>query len=918
MRVPVATYRIQLRPGFGFRETAAILEYLNQLGVSDIYASPIFMAQPGSLHGYDVIDPQRLNPELGTLSDWRNLTQNRGRLDMGWLQDIVPNHMAFSGDNRVLADIFENGPGSAFYDFFDIQWKHPRPHLSGRLRAPFLGDSLDACLARGEIALQYGAGGLAIAYFEHLFPVSLQSYAQVFEPMQVDAAQADRAPEIDVWRRGVQQLTQVASADASDARSARIADAKQALWELYNRSRRIRTWVDERVEKFNPPQGRTRLQHLLDSQYFKLCFWKTAAGEINFRRFFSINGLIGVRQEDPAVFEYTHRLIRTYIEEGQFSALRIDHIDGLCDPGAYLMRLREACADTYIVVEKILAPEEELPTAWPIQGTTGYEFAAQMNALFTWPEQEADLTAVYQEITGNRTAFEKIGRQSKQEILEKQFGGDLDNLALKFEALSMNGDTSPLTLLKAGLAQILVNLPVYRTYLSADAIQSSDSDIVGGAVQAARRQRPDLGSILDRLRSDMLGDSRENTDVPKEDLRRKAVGAFEQLAAALAAKGIEDTALYRYNRLSALNEVGGAPERFDGSREAFDRFAAHRWPYTLNALSTHDTKRCADVRARMLVISEISSEWTSRVAFWRQLNQKFILDNQHVPDPEMEYLLYQTLIGTFPEHTGDMELYAARIAAYALKAAREAKQFTRWSAPDADYEAALQRAVEALLTPAANNRFLADLTPLAAKVARLGRYTALSQCLIHLTAPGIPDIYQGSELFDDSLVDPDNRREIDFEHRKKLLNDLIQSLDGDKSAFAARLAAENGDRIKLYITLIALQLRRRFPALFLEGRYEPLPPMGRYARHVVGFARELSGQWSLTVVPRFVNALIVADQQPLGPSVWADTCLNLPATAPTHWFNHMTGETLSGPGPLTIADLLAKFPVALVTGEERI
>jgi (1->4)-alpha-D-glucan 1-alpha-D-glucosylmutase len=920
MRIPVSTYRIQLRPGFGFSETAAILPYLNRLGISDVYASPLFAAQPGSLHGYDVIDPLRLNPELGSGEAWRTLTQSCSRLGMGWVQDIVPNHMAFSGQNGLLADIFENGPQSVFYHFFDIQWQHPYPHLSGRVRAPFLGDTLDTCLSRGEIALHYGARGLAIAYFDHLFAVTLGSYGQVFEPMQADAEQAERSPEIDVWRRGVQQLIQVASAGASEDRSARIADAKQALWELYNRSRRVTAWVDARVSAFNDAQGRARLKHLLESQHFELCAWHTAGSEINYRRFFSINGLIGVRQEHAPVFDYTHRLIQTFIDEGQFTGLRIDHIDGLADPGAYLTRLREVCGDTYIVVEKILAPGEALVPAWPVQGTTGYEFAAQMNALFTWPDQEADLTVLYQKTTGNQAPFEEIGRQSKQEILEKQFAGDLVNLTLKFAPLTRHaeqgGSPSP-SQLSAGLAQILINMPVYRTYLAAAEILPGDIDIIGRAVAAARRQRPDLETIFDLLLSGMVGASRDKTATEREQALRRAVSAFEQLAAALAAKGIEDTALYRYNRLSALNEVGGAVEHFDGSRDAFDHFAAHRLPHTLNALSTHDTKRSADVRARMLVITELAAEWASHVARWRQFNHDPAVISTPVPDPEMAYLLYQTLIGTFPENPADLERYAERIAAYALKAAREAKQHTRWSTPDLVYEAALQQAVKTMLSPANGNRFLDDMAPFAAKVARLGRYTALSQCLIHLTAPGVPDIYQGSELFDDSLVDPDNRRDVDFTYRESVLEALIDALKGDQGALAAQLAADNNDRTKLYVTYITLQLRRRNPELFLRGGYEPLTPVGRYGRHVVAFARKLFGQWVVTVVPRFLNGLIAADQPPVGPSVWADTHITLPATAPEHWFNHMTGETLSGFGLLTIADLLAKFPVALVTGEEH-
>ncbi len=916
MRIPISSYRLQLRPGFGFAESAAILPYLKRLGISDVYASPLFRAQPGSLHGYDVLDPNLLNPELGSETEWRALADARRALNMGWLQDIVPNHMAFSALNPLLTDIFENGPRSAFYHFFDIQWDHPDSRLKGKVRTPFLGDTLENCLDRGEITLEYNAEGLAAVYYGNRYALALNSYAQVFETTSGDA-EPGQTPEIDVWRRGIQQLIQVAAAAPAEERAERIADAKRALRELYRRSPRIRDWVDRHVNAFNAPQARARMQLLMQAQHFELCYWQEAAHAINYRRFFSINGLIGVRQEDAQVFAYTHRLIRRMIEAGDLTGLRVDHIDGLADPGGYLAQLRQACADTFIVVEKILALDEALEGGWPIQGTTGYEFAAHLNALFTLPDYVSEMTAIYQEMTGGTDDFEALGRQSKAEILETEFSGDLDNLVRRFSPLLQGPAEAPDDeMLRIGLAQILIHLPVYRTYLSAGEVRPADREVFDRTVDVARRQGSCPASVFDRLMNVML-----RTDPVQDERRyRTAMSAFEQLSAALAAKGIEDTALYRYNRLSALNEVGGAPERFDGALDRFHRFAARRPPGTLNTLSTHDTKRSADVRARMLVIAEIPDEWRARVTRWRRMNaaRASRSEGRRAPDPEIEYLLYQTLIGTYPEHADNLQAYAGRIADYAVKAAREAKRHTCWSEPVTAYESALRNFIAGLLTPGPDNLFLDDLAPFAAGVAHRGRYVALAQCLIHLTAPGVPDLYQGGELFDDSLVDPDNRREVDFELRAALLDAIIADRGRDAEALAARLTAEGGDRIKLYITYVALQQRQMRSALYRKGRYQPLNVHGRHAPHVVAFAREFGGSWALTVVPRFLSALIGDHQAPVGRSAWADTGVELPPGSPAVWVDQFTGQSVSARGTLAMADLLARFPVALITGEANI
>lgn len=919
MRIPTATYRVQLGPNFGFQKLAGILDYLSDLGVSDIYASPIFKARSGSAHGYDVIDPNRLNPELGTHDDWDALTLKRQALGIGWLQDIVPNHMAYSSGNFKLAELFELGPRSGPAAFFDIRWDHPKPELNGRVSAPFLGADIDQCLNRGEIRLDCDASGLFIAYYEHRFPLALKSYPWVFGDSQSAAVESYPPPVID-WLRMVGRL-----AWWDETGKQNLNDIKKQLGVRFSESRDIRRFVDQRLQVFNSRADSTRLAQLLQQQFFHLDFWRNADRAINYRRFFSINELIAVRQEEPEVFDQTHALVLRLTRSGVFSGLRVDHIDGLLAPGVYLDRLRDACGDCYLIVEKITAADEALPSGWPVQGTTGYEFAAHLDRLFTFSGSESQLDAICAEFCGPTPDFQDLVLQSKTEMLNRHFSGDLDNLVAKFNALP-GFHADPPAKLRSSLAHILINMPVYRTYLSDGSRGAIDAEILAEAIAAAADRRNDLKAELRRLehimRSLSACEALNHLSLPQDDVHRLAMGAFEQLCTALAAKGVEDTALYRFLRLSALNEVGGEPQRFGETSSAFHRFAAQRSrSLALNALSTHDSKRSADVRARLLVLADIPEQWAARVKAWRQMNRAHPSSGNagHLPDSAIEYFLYQTLVGTFPAEFGDWATYVQRIEAYMIKAAREAKHFTDWSGPDQAYEEGLKGFIDRILTKEESAPFIADLYSFSGRVAFFGRINTLAQSLIQITAPGIPDIYQGTELCDDSLVDPDNRRPVDYDRRRRCLADIRQEHERDPAGLATGLLSDGDhDRTKLYLIYVGLQTRRQNPSLFARGDYLPLVFRGPRARHAVGFARTLQESgWCVTVVPRHLSRIATPEETfKARKDIWRGTCLELPSGAPRQWRNAFTGTALeTRDGMFDLGKLLGTFPVALLTAE---
>jgi (1->4)-alpha-D-glucan 1-alpha-D-glucosylmutase len=930
MNIPTATYRLQLNADFGFQHAAGITSYLAGLGISHIYASPIFKARKDSPHGYDGVDPNQLNPELGSSEGFEKLTAGLQKHGIGWLQDIVPNHMAFDYENRVLRDVLENGPSSQYYDFFDIAWDHPDEGMHRRLLAPFLGRPYSACLENGEIKLNYNATGFAVVYYDLKLPLSMASYLCILGH-RTEKIETKLGAEHEAFVRFIDLLDNLESLllpmDPVDRRN-QVQSIKESLWDLYSSDSTIKNFVDDNLRRFNDDRTQSGQYNLLDQilsqQMFRLCHWKVACDEINYRRFFDINELITLRQEKKVVFDHTHTLLTNLVGDGIVSGLRIDHIDGLRHPTDYLRRLRQRLGDIYVVVEKILDPAESLPDFWPVQGTTGYEFSPVVNGLFIRHQNENKITEIYTRFSQCHDSFETVAAACKRKVLKSQMAGDLDNLAGVVKRLSARtraGRDFTMRRLKDALTEILVRFPVYRTYIEPERLRNADDEVIRSAVELSVLHRPDWRMELEFLQRLLLGEFGKELNGGSSEsimLQRDMTAKFQQLTAPLMAKGMEDTALYVYNRLLSLNEVGDHPSRFGCRVDAFHAFIkkrAEKWPYTMNNTATHDSKRGEDVRARINVLTEIPEEWEAVLKQWHVLNRdkKKRSNGRKVPDKNEEYVLYQTLLGIFPLDAVETSTLVDRIRRYLIKAVREAKVHTSWLNPDETYEVALSSFVEAILSTSDQSQFLKAFLPFCRKVARYGIYNSLSQALIKITAPGVPDLYQGTELIDFHLVDPDNRRPVDFEKRKRYLLEIMTKVASDPLHLIEELLANREDgRIKLFLIAQALRTRNAQAALFQRGSYLPLPAAGRYKEHVIAFARTYKHRCSITVVPRFLTALVDENQNPLGNRVWRDTEIRLPQKKNLRWKNVFTEEILSTNASLKIGTMLQHFPCAML------
>ena len=932
-RIPNATYRLQFNPSFGFKEAREIVEYLYELGISDIYASPIFKARKGSLHGYDVVDPNKLNPELGTVEDFEELIKELKNRRIGWIQDIVPNHMSYSGENEILMDVLENGKDSLYLKFFDIEWNHPHEGIRGRLLAPFLGRLYGESLEDGEIQLRYDENGFAVSYYDLKFPIKLESYLSIFThrlntlKKRLGEDHPDFIKLLGIFY-SVKNLP--ASRENITERYNQIKFTKRMLWELYTKNHEIKRLIDENIKIFNGEKGNPESFNLLDSslseQNFRLSFWKVATEEINYRRFFNINELISLRIEDEAVFNHTHSLIFKLIEEGKFTGLRIDHIDGLYDPTNYLKKLREKLGEIYIVVEKILDLEEELPYFWPVYGTTGYEFMNYLNGIFCNKRNEKAFDKMYSSFTGSTIPYEDLVAEKKRLIIGKHMAGDIDNLAHLMKKISSryrHGSDITLYALKRALVEVMALFPVYRTYVSEDIFSEADQSYIKEAVRKAIHTTPGLLNELDFIEQFLLVKFGDYLSVEEKNQCIYFIMRFQQFTGPLMAKGFEDTTLYVYNRLISLNEVGGNPNKFGISLEEFHHFNKKRvelWPHSLNATSTHDTKRGEDIRARINVLSEIPKEWEANIKRWNKLNEKKkkVINGNSVPDKNDECFLYQTLIGAFPFYEEEYDNFVIRIKDYMIKAVREAKVHTNWLKPDTNYEEVFISFIDEILKPSEKNKFLKELLPFWKKVAFYGIFNSLSQLLIKITSPGVPDFYQGTELWDLNLVDPDNRCPVDFEKRKRLLRDIKKKENEDILNLINELISTKEDgRLELFLIYKALTARSERKELFEKGDYIAIEINGKYKEHVVAFGRNLENAWAITIAPRLLTSLIKEGEYPLGQQVWSDTYIVLPESFPSLWNDAITAHMLEGEKALTIGEILKHFPVALLLTDEE-
>jgi (1->4)-alpha-D-glucan 1-alpha-D-glucosylmutase len=955
MRVPHATYRLQLGRDLTFDDAAALLPYLEALGISDGYTSPFFETASDASHGYDVSDHDTIRGELGGEAAFRRFAAALGERGLGLLVDVVPNHMGIAGNrNARWFDVLENGPASASAHYFDIDWAPVKDELAGKVLLPILGDQYGVVLESGQLRLELVEGRFRVRYHDTLLPVAPRSYGRILGHGIADLQGRLGAGHPDLvelkaviaWFATIPPRT---DPDRVAARQREIESGAAKLQALLARAALVREFVEQNLRVFNGTPGEPHsfdlLDELLADQAYRIACWRVAGEEINYRRFFDINELAAIRVEDAEVFAATHRLVFRLVGEGVVTGLRIDHPDGLYAPAEYFQRLqRGGGGDVYVVAEKILAPGEPLPEDWATAGTTGYEFLNTLNGIFVDRAQARATEDLYARLIRIRPPFAEVVHECKRLVMETSMASELNMLGHRLNRISEKHRASrdfTLGSLTTALREIIAAFPVYRTYVGDDRQQHSpdrrapeasagaptakitdrDRDYIARAVAQARRRTPTMSDAVYDWIQDVLT-LRVPDGATDEDRAERLdfVRRFQQITGPVTAKGYEDTVLYRFNRLVSLNEVGGDPGRFGTAVAEFHAenvARQQRSPHALSATSTHDTKRGEDVRARINVLSEIPGEWRARVAAWQRLNRQHraMVDGQPTPGANTEYLIYQTLVGAWP-------IDAARLRPYLLKAVREAKSHTSWVNPHARYEEAIDRFAEAILDPARAGRFLDDFTVFQARIAHFGALNSLGQTLVKITAPGVPDFYQGSELWDLNLVDPDNRRPVDWALRRRLLDEIAAAAGAatDRAALAHDLAKARDDgRVKLYLIREALAFRRARRALFERGDYRPVEVRGAWAEHVCAFARVAADAAALTVIPRLL-ARRGLDGLPLADAWWGDTRLALPAGVGARFANVLTGERVAaepdGDGlALPLGRVLAAFPVALLEGE---
>jgi (1->4)-alpha-D-glucan 1-alpha-D-glucosylmutase len=887
-RLPRATYRLQLNAGFTFADARRIVPYLADLGISDLYLSPILKARKGSAHGYDVVDAVALNPELGTEEDFAALHRDAAERGLGFLLDIVPNHMAASDENAWWMSVLENGPHSRFLHYFDIDWNPvtTRGQTVNKVLLPILGKPYGDALESHEIQLAFDVDGFFFRYFDKRLPLAPQSYNRVLRDC-VDSLPKD----------GVAiELRELIEGDATVPNSKFL---KETLWRIYEQDTTFRDALDRAIEQLSGDVD--AVDDILDRQWYRLAYWRIASHKINYRRFFDVTDLVGVRVENPEVFEARNRRTLELIAEGKVTGLRIDHIDGLYDPIGHMRKLQLRLGEAerfYIVVEKILARGEELPREFPVSGTTGYDFLDSVNAVFVESEGLKQLDTFYRTFTGVTESFADICYEKKKQVIQELFSGEMRALGKRLSAIAMADrnarDFAPVDL-TAALTEVTACLGVYRTYMREGGLAASDLRFIDEAIACARERSGTslddrLFSFLERV---LLLDPPAYIE-SERDQWLAFVMRWQQFTGRVMAKGVEDTAFYNFNRLISMNDVGGDPGRagFDGLAEFHARNAQilEHWPDTLNATSTHDTKRSEDARARINILSEIPAVWARHVRRWSKMNADLCRDG--VPNPNEELLLYQTLVGMWPLDEDDLPSVHDRLRQYLEKAAREAKNHTSWIAPDAAYEEALLAFGDAVLN---HQEFCEDFQKFQKRIAFYGALNALSQLVLKATAPGVPDFYQGTDLWDFSLVDPDNRRAVDYERRSAMLRKIKAS--GERLDLATLLRRWWDGRVKMFVTWKLLELRARRADVLQHGEYEPLDG----GRNVCAFSR---GGDVIVAVPRFVTSLGKPGTFPLG-DLWGGAAVG----GEGKWRNIFTGDTLDS---LSLARVFERFPVAVL------
>jgi (1->4)-alpha-D-glucan 1-alpha-D-glucosylmutase len=985
-RIPLATYRLQLQPAFTFRDAASIIPYLAELGISDVYCSSYLKAAPGSTHGYDICDYGKLNPELGSDADYQALLDELSAHGMGHVLDFVPNHMAIEPvQNAWWHDMLEHGPASPFARFFDVDWEPEKPELKDRVLLPFLGDQYGAVLERGELKLVLEDGRLSVVSGgDQRRPIDPAQYPAVLglhsESLKDKLAPTD--PQHQEFLSIVTALEHLpAVTETAPERSAeRLRESRLAckrLAELLAASAVIRDHVAQNLRTINgepgKPESFNALHNLLERQAYRLAYWKTAGHEINYRRFFDINQLAGLRMEEPAVFTATHALVLRLIGAGKITGLRLDHIDGLFDPAGYLEMLQAAifeeraaaflgtigergedwrkkvhawrqherhtdpagCAvrPLFAVVEKILSTGEDLLSGWPIHGSTGYDFLNDVNRLFIDAQNAPALKRVYARFAGRSAPLAELVYACKRTISGTSLASELNVLGQMLNRISeADRRTRDFTLfsLRQTLREIVVCFSVYRTYVDENGATPTDAQLIDLAIRRARARNPAMeSSIFDFIRAALVPD---RTQLTADQFRARLHFAmkFQQYSGPLQAKGLEDTAYYQYNVLLSLNEVGGDPQRFGGALTQFHEANLRRLgnsPHGMLTTATHDTKRGEDARARLNVLSELPDLWRRSVSRWARLNDRHrtTIDGVPAPDRNDEYLFYQALLGAWPAeplgtaHAAAPADFVDRMRQFMQKAVKEAKEHTSWISPNDAYDRAVADFVAKSLTVTHGRRFLAEFLPLQQRVARLGLINSLAQLVLKIVSPGVPDFFQGTELWDWSLVDPDNRRPVDFAQRRRMLEELAPLMSDAAlrtPALVDMLENEPDGRIKLWVTALGLRLRQQFASVFQRGEYVPVEADGEHAEHVVAIGRRFEGARIIAVVPRLLGQIIQDPRNlPVGPGFWKATCLKLPQAF--HGGTYENGLTLErlpvdDTRRLPLGNILQSCPVAIL------
>jgi (1->4)-alpha-D-glucan 1-alpha-D-glucosylmutase len=888
MIIPASTYRVQLHKGFTFKDLERIIDYLDSLGITTIYAAPIFRATPGSMHGYDITDPHSINPDIGTIVDLKRIAVRLKEKKMSWIQDIVPNHMAFHTQNFRLMDVLERGEWSPYYQYFDILWDHPAPHLKGKLQVPFLGKSLKDCVESNEITIGFSAKGFTVDYFRTSFPLSINAY-DLFLPRTAGfrdlPAGGKVSHTLDAW-------TAIKGTFISN-----IREDEQKHFEIL----RI-------LEVLNADKG--KVSEVLDQQHYLLSYWKDTEHEIGYRRFFTVNELICLRMENERVFNEYHSFLHSLYQEGLIQGVRIDHIDGLKDPAQYTGRLRKLLGDDcYIIAEKILEAKENIPGQWPLQGTSGYEFLSHINQLITNRNGAKQLLTFYKTLVPGLMPYKDLVFQNKQLILAQYMAGEWKNIVDHFISLGLSENFKHDRLKKA-IGLLMVCLPVYRIYPDRLPLAGEQLQIMKEAFAKANVRAGELKSELEYLKNLFTENS------PKQGGDERVLCFLQRLmqfTGPLTAKGVEDTTFYIYNALISHDEVGDAPSTLGISVNNFHTKMVERQrstPLSLNATATHDTKRGEDSRLRLNVLCEFPEDWQQMISEAVEINRPFhrrLPSGKLAPVINDEYFIYQAISGGFPEGSDVNNEWLERLQAYLIKVVREAKEHSDWGSPDEAYEGACHFFIRSILLNGSD--FMKSFLPFISKVVDRSNRLAVAQVLIKITSPGIPDIYQGCELWDLSFVDPDNRRPVDYLLRMDLLDRIIsKEREGTKALFSFLKDERNAGAEKMFAVWKALHFRRSNRELFVSGTYIPLQ-LTEGGRVTIAYARRLDNSWVIIVAPLFSNG----EMDTQTPALPIDAEIILPEGSSGTWRNVFTGERVVTNGRLALSACFNLFHVAMLT-----